>query len=57
MKLSIKDLFSKSDNIRKKPRILSHLMKKSLKLHLRRFENRPICLCSYKNNILETSHL
>ena len=54
MKLSIKDLFSKSDNIRKKPRILSHLMKKSLKLHLYRFENRPICLCSYKNNILKT---
>ena len=33
MKFSIKDFFSKYDQIRRKLRILLHLMKKSLKVH------------------------
>ena len=28
----------------------------TLKLHLHRFENHPVCPCSYKNNTLKNSH-
>ena len=100
IKFSIKDFFSKYDQVRRKLRIWSHLMKKSLienfifcaelfelnisylcayyicyfyskkckkiresfvgqnylfslKVHYCRFENLPICSCSYKNNTLQ----
>ena len=52
MKFSIKDIFSKRDQIRRKVQIWSHLLKKSLmkSLNLRNvtFSRKPICFPKYQ---------